>query len=122
MEMNKRFGEDDWVTKPGVEGVLQRTIIGQDICKSSNVRLIRIVPKFKSVPHQHPQLQVYYFLNGKGILTIENVQVNFIPGTRIIVKPNQLHSIENIGDEEVICIIFDEFDSCFESFSPYVDF
>ncbi|RMG26208.1 MAG: cupin domain-containing protein [Methanobacteriota archaeon] len=122
MEIEKRFKEEDWEEKPDIEGVRERLIIGDDICKSSNVRMVRLSPDFESVPHEHPQLQVFYILKGTGTLTIEQRTLHIMEGSRVIVKPNQLHSIKNDGKEELEIIIFDEFDKCFETFSPYVDF
>lgn len=122
MEIEKRFGEEDWGANPKLQGIYQQTIIGDEICKSSHVRMVKVKPNVNTPPHDHPQLQVFFVLQGKGTLRIENDEFPISKGSRIIIKPNLLHSIENTGKEDLLCLIFDEFDKCFETFSPYVDF
>ncbi len=121
MEIIKNYNEVKWISEKDPE-VMQKTIIGMDICKSSNIRIIKMRPGRKAIPHGHEQLQVYYILQGKAKVRIESNIYDVEENFRIIIKPNQIHSVEAIGDKELILLIFDEFDLCLDFNSPYVDY
>ncbi len=121
MDSFKTMSKIEWTSSSEGEAD-EKIIIGKDICKSSNLRMIRIMPRSKSIPHSHPQLQAFYIISGKARITVEDQEIEVGENVRVIVKPNQLHSITVIGETPLIAIVFDEFDQCFDFSSPYVDF
>ena len=70
---------------------------------------INCVPKGFKTPFNHKHIQneeIYIFLNGEGILTIDNEKINVEEGTSIKVSPKGCRILENIGKESLqfICI------------------
>ena len=70
---------------------------------------INCVPKGFKTPFNHKHIQneeIYIFLKGEGILTIDNEKINVEEGTSIKVSPKGCRILENIGKESLqfICI------------------
>ena len=65
-------------------------------------------PKEKSLPHKFFEAsEVYYILNGKGMMHINDETAEVTPGDTIYIPPPAVQWIENIGSEnlEFLCIV-----------------
>ncbi|MEO0452840.1 MAG: cupin domain-containing protein [Verrucomicrobiota bacterium] len=57
-----------------------------------------VSPGQSTQPHYHPKSEeIYYILQGKGIMTIESEQREVLPGDAIAILPGKKHRIENHG-------------------------
>ncbi len=68
-------------------------------------------PKKTSLPHRFKTAsEVYYILNGEGIMHIDKETEIVGPGDTIYIPPKGVQFIENIGDEdlEFLCIVYPE--------------
>lgn len=103
-------------------GLLYQYIVGNDICKTANLRFITIPPNKQFESHDHKHLQVFYFLSGEGVIIVDEKEIQISKSLRVVVKPFQEHSIKNTGEHNMDILVFDEFDECYKFSSPYVDF
>jgi len=68
-------------------------------------------PKKTSLPHRFKTAsEVYYILNGEGVMHIDNETERVGPGDTIYIPPKAVQSIENVGDSnlEFLCIVYPE--------------
>ncbi|MFW9789515.1 MAG: cupin domain-containing protein [Candidatus Thorarchaeota archaeon] len=68
-------------------------------------------PKKTSLPHRFKTAsEVYYILNGNGIMYIDNEAEKVGPGDTIYIPPQAMQYIENTGqsDLEFLCIVYPE--------------
>ncbi|MBW2148891.1 MAG: cupin domain-containing protein [Deltaproteobacteria bacterium] len=62
----------------------------------------RLAPGGCSRPHRLLQSsEVYYILEGRGIMHVENQQYNVEPGHAVYIPPGALQWIENIGSGDL---------------------
>jgi mannose-6-phosphate isomerase-like protein (cupin superfamily) len=67
-----------------------------------------IKPGFASYPHRLTRAsEVYYFLQGKGVMHVEDQQFDVSVGTVVYVPPNARQTLENTGDTDIafLCIV-----------------
>jgi quercetin dioxygenase-like cupin family protein len=50
-------------------------------------------------PHRHPQAEIYYVLEGQGILTVDGVAHSVRAGTAAFIPGGSEHAIRNDGSE-----------------------
>ena len=64
-------------------------------------------PGKKSQPHKLKTSEVYYILQGKGLMHIENELKEVQSGQTIYIPPNAVQFIQNIGNEDLkfLCIV-----------------
>ena len=66
----------------------------------------RIPVGAQTIPHYHPKTEeIYYVIEGKGMMTIENETSEVNVGDAIAILPGQTHQIQNIGDQtlKILC-------------------
>lgn len=44
-------------------------------------------------------------LSGKGVMTVDDKPVDMTPGTAVLTRPGSSHSLEQIGDEDLVVLI-----------------
>ncbi len=55
--------------------------------------------------HRHPENeQVYVIVNGLGVMTVGDETREVGPGTMVLVPPDTLHSIRNVGENKLAFI------------------
>ena len=66
-----------------------------------------VKPGETSYRHKLKNSEVYYILEGEGVMYIENESAKVCPGQAIYIPPNSLQCIENIGhgDLKFLCIV-----------------
>ncbi len=70
-----------------------------------------LLPKKTSLPHRFKTAsEVYYILEGEGMMHIDDETERVGPGDTIYIPPKAVQFIENIGDSnlEFLCIVFPE--------------
>ncbi|KAL3461796.1 RmlC-like cupin [Aspergillus heterothallicus] len=50
--------------------------------------------------HHHAQAEIYYVLEGKGVVTINGVRYKVESGSAVFIPGDMEHSVENFEDEE----------------------
>ncbi|MGQ0751220.1 MAG: cupin domain-containing protein [Betaproteobacteria bacterium] len=89
-------------------GVTIRRVISEvDGAESSVMDIFEIAPGGQSPYHRHPWDHQVFVISGRGWCRSENGQHEFGEGDVIYVKPGELHSFGNSGDEAVklVCVI-----------------
>ncbi len=68
-----------------------------------------LVPAGKSsLPHRLTKAsEVYYFLEGTGVMHIDDETIKVGPGSLVYVPPNATQYLENTGDQDIVflCIV-----------------
>ncbi len=66
-----------------------------------------VKPGLTSQPHRLKTSEVYYILEGEGLMTIDNEKEKVLPGQAIYIPPNAKQFIQNTGksDLKFICIV-----------------
>lgn len=61
----------------------------------------------KTTKHKLKSSEIYYFLNGNGIIHVNNTSFNIKKNSVIYVPPMSLQYVENTGEEnlEFLCIV-----------------
>ncbi len=78
-------------------------LLGLTSCEIS----VNVMPKGVKLPfsHKHKQNEeVYIFLKGEGIMTLDGQDVNFKEGSCIKVLPEAVRTMEAKTDVEYICV------------------
>lgn len=67
----------------------------------------RLPISMASLPHSLNASELYYILNGRGILHINDSSAELNKGDSALVPANAIQFIENIGEEELVflCIV-----------------
>lgn len=80
-----------------------RDILGLTSCEIS----VSVMPKGVKLPFKHKHKQneeIYIFLKGEGVMTLDDQEIEFEEGRCIKVEPNTVRTIEAKTDIEYICI------------------
>lgn len=82
---------------PGKEKLMLRYSLAHAIVK----------PGLTSQPHKLKTSEVYYILEGEGMMTIGNEKEKVFPGQAVYIPPNAKQFIQNTGksDLKFICIV-----------------
>ena len=68
--------------------------------ENMSVAYVNITDKFK--PHLHKKTEeIYYILKGRGLMMIEEEQVEVRAGDLIPIAKNKVHAIEKISEESL---------------------
>ena len=115
--------EVPWSIEEGKLSPTGRTkmLIGRDFVKSGSLKIMKLSPNENFNTHEHNFLQLLYFMNGEGKLTVDDDAYQIKPGLVAIVLPNQCHSVSNIGKETINIMVFEAYDVN-DSDTPFVDF
>jgi mannose-6-phosphate isomerase-like protein (cupin superfamily) len=66
-----------------------------------------VKPGQTTQPHKLKVSEVYYILEGEGLMHIENEEAKVSPGQAIYIPPNSRQFIQNTGDKDLkfLCIV-----------------
>jgi quercetin dioxygenase-like cupin family protein len=80
-------------------GVTWRTLTSSDRTPTSTLTsgVCEIAPGGVLDLHRHPPLELYYFLEGTGVVRIGDREQRVVPGTTISIPGNVPHGIRNDG-------------------------
>jgi mannose-6-phosphate isomerase-like protein (cupin superfamily) len=92
----------DWqpVRPQLTRGVFGKTILDGDV----KVVLTRVEPGGKFATHRDDYGHVFYFLSGKGVVTVADSQMQARPDLFLRVTAGELHSYENTGSQDLVLI------------------
>lgn len=72
----------------------------QELGHTSNIDVAHITVTGKSTPHLHKKTEeIYFILNGEGMVTIEDEQQKVEKDDTVLIPKNKFHSIERISAE-----------------------
>ncbi len=98
-----------WKEYPGhFGGALSKELAGPETTGSSRVdfRISRYAPMAYVQEHVHKvQEQVYYVLEGEGILTLDDTKNLMRPHDYVYVPPGVRHSFTNTGTEGLVFLV-----------------
>jgi len=66
---------------------------------------IIIPPGVEVVPHHHIMEEIYYIVDGEGMMMVEDVTALVRKGQSVIIAPHQWHNIRNHTDQELRLIV-----------------
>jgi mannose-6-phosphate isomerase-like protein (cupin superfamily) len=80
-------------------GLAWRTLLSADRTPTAEVSagVCELQPGGQLKLHRHPTLEVYYFLQGEGLVTLEDRNVPVRAGTTLSIPGNAPHGIRNTG-------------------------
>ena len=66
-----------------------------------------VKPGKNSLPHKLKTSEVYYILEGEGIMYVEDESAEVRPGQAVYIPPNSVQYIKNIGNSDLkfLCIV-----------------
>jgi quercetin dioxygenase-like cupin family protein len=98
----------EWETWPETEAaqrgnVSWKTLISAGLTDSSALTLGvgRLPPGAVLRPHRHEQPEVYFVLEGSGIVTVDGSAQPVAAGAGVFIPSNALHSVECTGDTDL---------------------
>lgn len=59
----------------------------------------------KVYPHKHPDREVYIFVNGRGIMKVDEEEFLVAKGDAVYIEPNSLHTTWNNEDTDLEFIL-----------------
>lgn len=83
-----------------------------------SLALAELLPGQATKPHYlKPLVEIYYILDGQGVMHIEEETTDVFPGQAVYIPPGQVQFIENPGPEKLrfLCI-------CHPGYDPEFDF
>ncbi len=80
-------------------GVSWRTLTSADRTPTRELTsgVCEIEPGGELLLHHHPVLELYYFLEGTGIVRLDDVERAVQPGVTVSIPPDLPHGIRNTG-------------------------
>ena len=75
-----------------------------DISADYSLAHAKVPPGKTTFSHKLKSTEVYYILEGEGIMYIDREEQKVGPGDAIHIPPNSLQCIKNIGSEELVFI------------------
>ncbi len=98
-----------WKEYPGhFGGALSKALVGPENSKSSRIKfgISRYAPNAHVSEHAHKvQEQIYYVLEGRGILTLDGIEHLMGPHDYVYVPPGIRHSFANTGLEGLVFLV-----------------
>ncbi len=98
-----------WKEYPGhFGGALSKALVGPENSKSSRIKfgISRYAPNAHVGEHVHKvQEQIYYVLEGEGILTLDDSKHLMRPHDYVYVPPGVRHSFTNTGLEGLVFLV-----------------
>ncbi len=88
-----------FVTKDGSE--IRELLAHRNSCiRRQSLAEARLPIGGATTPHYHPETEeIYYILEGRGMMRIEEQSREVGPGDAIAIPPGQVHTIRNSGSE-----------------------
>ena len=98
-----------WQQFPGhFGGALSKALVGPDNVGTEKIdfRISRYAPAAFVEEHVHQiQEQVYYVLEGEGVLTTDDQKHLMRPNDYVYVPPGVRHSFANTGTNGLVCLV-----------------
>ena len=105
----QKMAQMPWKEYPGhFGGALSKELAGPETVGSSRVdfRISRYAPMAYVQEHQHQiQEQVYYVLEGEGVLTLDDESHLMLPHDYVYVPPGVRHSFTNTGLDGLVFLV-----------------
>lgn len=105
----QKMAQLPWKEYPGhFGGALSKELAGPETVGSSRVdfRISRYAPMAYVQEHQHQiQEQVYYVLEGEGVLTLDDESHLMRPNDYVYVPPGVRHSFTNTGLDGLVFLV-----------------
>lgn len=73
--------------------------------KELSIAEIVIPAGVEVVPHHHVMEEVYYLLEGSGIMMVDGETTRVSAGQSVVIAPHQWHSIKNDSDQDIRMIV-----------------
>jgi len=88
-----------FITKDGSE--IRELLAERNSCiRNQSLAEARLAPGLTTTPHYHPRTEeIYYILEGTGLLRIAGEARDVGPGDAIAIPPGSAHQITNTGRE-----------------------
>ncbi|HWW86637.1 MAG TPA: cupin domain-containing protein [Vicinamibacterales bacterium] len=55
--------------------------------------------------HEQHEDEVYYFLSGRGVMTLDDKPYDVGPGTAVLTRTGSSHGLKQVGNEDLVVII-----------------
>jgi len=55
--------------------------------------------------HEQHEDEVYYFLSGRGVMTLDDKPYDVAPGTAILTRTGSSHGLKQVGGDDLVVII-----------------
>lgn len=81
--------------------------------KDMSIAEIRIPAGVEVVPHHHVMEEVYYIIEGEGIMMVDDEEAHVRAGQAIVIAPHQWHNIRNHTDKDLRMLV-----TCVPAWSP----
>jgi mannose-6-phosphate isomerase-like protein (cupin superfamily) len=98
----------DWEGWPEAQlalrgGVVWKTLISAGLTPSSALTAgVARVPRGEALPeHRHEQAEVYFVLDGTGVVAIDGLAAEVAAGSTVFIPGNALHSVRSRGPGEL---------------------
>jgi len=89
---------------PGARGFEFKALTNDEYTNAYSCELIRLGPSDHSVPHVEPWSHLLYILSGTGDIVIDGRASAVGAGTVCQVKAGVKHSLQNLGDGEMVLL------------------
>ena len=83
-----------------VHGVYGKTLLADGV----KVVLTRVAPGGRFSPHLDDYGHLFYFLSGRGVVSVEEKQFQVRPGLAVRVAAGEAHAYENTGPTDLTLI------------------
>ena len=61
----------------------------------------------KVTKHSHPDMgEVFMVQSGEGLITVDGITHNLLPGVCTVVEPGEYHELENKGEDDLVILYF----------------
>jgi mannose-6-phosphate isomerase-like protein (cupin superfamily) len=103
-----RLEELPWIEPPQHNSGFSKMLVNPDntATRQFDFRVSVYRPKGHVEAHKHDIIeQVYYFLSGRGLLTLDGEPRIIEPNTAVFIPPGVVHAIENTGLEDLVFIV-----------------
>jgi mannose-6-phosphate isomerase-like protein (cupin superfamily) len=102
IEIRNRAGSEPFVTKDGSE-IREIASPSNSSLKNQSVAEAILKPGLVTKGHYHKSSEeIYYILNGKGLMYIEHNESEISIGDTIVIPPGKTHKVRNTGDEDLV--------------------
>lgn len=87
-------------------GLISHILLQKDTVPNCNLAItwVEVEPGFAQTPHSHPPEQVYIIIQGEGKMIVGQDEENVTVGDLIYIPSNAVHSIKNVGKDNLIYI------------------
>jgi mannose-6-phosphate isomerase-like protein (cupin superfamily) len=104
----RRLEELPWVEPPGHFGAYSKLLVNPETAGTERLdfRISLYPPRGLAADHVHEEAEhVYYFLRGRGLLTLDGEPRVVEPGVAAWIPPGVRHQLENTGVEDLLFVV-----------------